>query len=751
MAIVVRWGVAVVSVAVAVVLTLPLHPDVLVSPLFFLAVIVSAWFGGGGPGLLATLLAMLAMNYFFLPPFFSLTIDPANLAQLLVFFGSAALVIWGSVTRQRTLTELRRARDELEARVQERTADLSRTNETLQAEIGERRRVETSLREQAALVDLTHDTVFVRDMNDVITFWNRGAEQVYGWSRAEAVGQMSHRLMQTIFPAPLDTIMAQVVDAGRWEGELVHTRRDGSTLIVASRWSLQRDEHGKPVAILETNNDVTEQKRAEEALRESAEQWRAVFENNPTMYFMVDAAGTVVSVNPFGAEQLGYTVGELIRRPVLDVFHEADREAVRGHVAACLGDMGRAMSWELRKVRKNGTTLWVRETARAMRIRGRAVVLVVCEDVTERKRAEEDLRRTEQRLTTVIANSPIILFALDRSGIFTLSEGKGLEAVGLAPGDVVGRSVFDVYRDVPQVLSAVRRALAGEAHSEVVEVRNLVFDTHYRPFLDDRGMVAGVNGVATDITARKRAEEALSKAQSDLAHVTRVTAMGELTSSIAHEINQPLAAVTINANAGLHWLDRDPPNLDEARECLQGIIRDGERASEIIARIRALVKKSGPAKAAVALDEAIREVLAMASMEARRNGVVVHADLVAGVPPAWGDRVQLQQVILNLVMNGIEATRMAGDRPREVLVSCQPDEPGTIRVVVRDSGVGLEPDGADRIFEAFYTTKPQGLGMGLSISRSIIEAHGGRLWATANEGHGATFQFTLPAARRERA
>jgi signal transduction histidine kinase len=247
-----------------------------------------------------------------------------------------------------------------------------------------------------------------------------------------------------------------------------------------------------------------------------------------------------------------------------------------------------------------------------------------------------------------------------------------------------------------------------------------------------------------EILERKQAEEALRKAQADLAHVTRVMTLGELTTSIAHEVNQPLAGVVTNGNACLRWLTRDPPNLDEVRECLRRIIRDGHRASDVIARLRALVKKSIPAKAPLDLSDTIQEVLAMTNPEARRHRVSVRTDLAAGIPLARGDRVQLQQVILNLVMNGIDAMKAVTDRPRELLIRSQPHESGTVLVAVQDAGIGLDAQSMARLFEAFYTTKPEGMGLGLAISRSIIEAHGGRLWPTAHGDYGATFQFTLP-------
>ena len=244
----------------------------------------------------------------------------------------------------------------------------------------------------------------------------------------------------------------------------------------------------------------------------------------------------------------------------------------------------------------------------------------------------------------------------------------------------------------------------------------------------------------------RKAEEVLRETQSALAHVTRVMTMGELAASIAHEVNQPLAGVVINGNACLRWLAGESPNLAEAREAAQRIIRDGTRASEIISRIRALAKKTSTPTERVDLNEAIREVLALCQGEARKHHVELRAHVAGDLPPVRGDRVLIQQVVLNLVMNGIEAMRDVQDHPRELVIQAR-GEADQVRVAVHDSGIGLAPQSPERIFDALYTTKPGGLGMGLSISRSIVENHGGRLAVVAQDGPGATFEFTLPAHR----
>jgi C4-dicarboxylate-specific signal transduction histidine kinase len=253
----------------------------------------------------------------------------------------------------------------------------------------------------------------------------------------------------------------------------------------------------------------------------------------------------------------------------------------------------------------------------------------------------------------------------------------------------------------------------------------------------------------------------LAEAQAELAHVTRVTALGELTASIAHEISQPLAAVVTNANASLRWLSGDSPNLAEATEAIRRITRDGKRAGDVISRMRSLFKKTSTAKERLDINGVLEEAIILAQGELRRNRVSLQTHLASDLPLILGDRVQLEQVILNLLLNAVEAMSAAGDGPRELLVNSQKinqaraedrfgdkdlgDAEWTdVLIAVRDSGPGLDPNNLGRLFDAFYTTKPQGLGMGLAISRSIVDAHGGRLWATAHPSRGAVFQFTLP-------
>lgn len=247
-----------------------------------------------------------------------------------------------------------------------------------------------------------------------------------------------------------------------------------------------------------------------------------------------------------------------------------------------------------------------------------------------------------------------------------------------------------------------------------------------------------------EMAERKRAENAYYEAQADLARVTRMSAMGALAASISHEINQPLTAVVTNADACMMWLSITPPNLEEARAAAECVAQEGTRASEVVRHIRAMFTKAAPERAPIQVNELVEEVGALMQLEVARNQVRLETELAADLPAALGDRVQLQQVIVNLILNGIEAMSAVTARPRLLVVRSQRQDPNHVLIAVRDTGMGIHPKDERRIFDAFFTSKAQGMGMGLSISRSIIEAHGGRLWASPNSGHGATFQFTLP-------
>jgi len=360
------------------------------------------------------------------------------------------------------------------------------------------------------------------------------------------------------------------------------------------------------------------------------------------------------------------------------------------------------------------------------------------------------LQSSEDRLRLVIDTIPAYAWSARPDGSVDFINQRFLEFTGRSKEDIQGWGWACLVHpdDLTGYVGGWQAAVAtGEPMESEVRVRRM--DEDYRwllirnvPLRDERGNIVNWYGTAIDIEERRRAEAALRQAQADLARVNRMSTLGELTASLAHEVNQPIAAALTNANTCLRWLTRDHPDLEEARAAASRIVKDQRRAAEIISRIRLLFKKSTPEWEVVDVNESIREMIVLLRSEATRYNITVRTELAADLPRIMGDRVQLQQVLMNLIVNSIDAMKEV-DGTRELAIRSQQDDDGQLIVSVCDTGVGLPPQQADQIFNAFFTTKPHGTGMGLRISRSIIESHGGRLWAADNSPRGASFYFSL--------
>jgi PAS domain S-box-containing protein len=377
----------------------------------------------------------------------------------------------------------------------------------------------------------------------------------------------------------------------------------------------------------------------------------------------------------------------------------------------------------------------------------------------ENTRLYSDLQEREAKVRRLVESNIIGISIWDFDGRIIEANEAFLHIVGHSRDDIVsGRLRWTEltpteWHDADERSVAELRATGSCKAFEKEYLRN---DGSRVPVLVGAATLGGPRdqGVAfvLDLTERKEAEQNLREserryreAQAELSHVTRVTTLGELAASISHEVNQPLAGVLANAEACLRWLDHETPNLNKARRSVEWVIDDGNRASEVIRRVRALAKKTGIEKAPLDINDVVRETIALVRRELVSHQVSLRTDFASALPMIQADRVQLQQVIINLVMNGIEAMQAVTDRPRELVIRSRQDEKQQVLTSVTDCGVGISAENAGRLFNAFFTTKASGIGMGLSICRSIIEAHGGRLWAIANAPHGTTFQFTLPA------
>ena len=448
----------------------------------------------------------------------------------------------------------------------------------------------------------------------------------------------------------------------------------------------------------------------------------------------------------------------MLGRKVNEVIRTELTTAQRVEALQTLAETGHYYA-EMVQYCRNGRRLWVQGDTTALRDEAGHIIgyLNTSRDVTGRKQAEDDLRRSEAHLAEAqrIGHVGSWIWNVATGEVFWSREMFRIYDLdpGQARPDYPGVMQYIHPEDRPRVRQVFDDAVRDKREYELAyrvmwadgtvrHVNNLA-----RPVFNESGSLIEYVGTTIDTTERKRAEEALQKSQAELAHVWRVTALGELTASIAHEVNQSLGAIVTNGQAVVRLLSRESPDLAKSREVVEQIIDDGMRASQVIARIRAMLKKKDGEKTPLDINEIIQEVSALTSAELGKSEIHLRTELGGGLTPVVGDRVQLQQVILNLVLNAKEAMDGPGWQPRHLSIRSQQSSPDEVCVAVRDTGTGIEPQSAQRLFEAFFTTKAGGLGLGLSISRSIIEAHGGRLWAAPNPGRGTTMEFTLPASR----
>jgi PAS domain S-box-containing protein len=503
--------------------------------------------------------------------------------------------------------------------------------------------------------------------------------------------------------------------------------------------------------------DIEGLKRAEEGLRESEAKFRDYAESASDWFWEIgpDYKFTLLTGNAFGsgaADRIGTGCWD----HALDLETEPEkwrlvraalhaREPLRDFVYCDVGGDGCPMY-----VRAGGKPVFdANGEFRGYRGTGT--------DVTTLIRAQEALRESERSARSALDGIAGLVSVLAPNGELETVNRQCLEYFGRSLEWIKNWGVNDAVHpeDLPRVLELFKRGLASGIPFDH-ELRMRRFDGEYRwfdnrgvPIRDDSGRILRWYVLLTDIEDRIQALARLEQMQSDFAHMNRVSVMGELAASLSHEITQPIAAARNNARAAMHFLDRNPPDLGEIREALGSIVGDADRAGDIVDRVRDHIRKAPPRKSRFDLNEAIDEVIGLARRAVTTNGVSVRTRLTEALFPIEGDRVQLQQVVLNLILNAVEAMSTVEAGPRELSISTEQTRTGSVRVSVGDSGPGIDPDQLDRVFEAFYTTKSSGVGMGLSICRSIIDAHGGRLWADANEPRGAVFQFTLPGAENE--
>ena len=643
-------------------------------------------------------------------------------------------------------SQQKRIADELDQRVAQRTAELAAANSELQLQVGLLQHLPVSA--WTLKPDGTPDFV-----NQV---WLEYSGQTLDFVRSHPEAWMT-----AIHPEDRETASRSFWDGVRsGQGFAMETRtrraRDGTY-----RWHLNqavvlRDAAGKVLKFVGATTDIDDQKRAQEKLRGSEARKTAILESALDCILTIDQEGCITEFNPAAEYTFGYHRDEVLGMPLSNVviplsLREKHRQGFARYLATGEAQMlGKRI--ETTAVRADGSEFPVELAITRIPLEGPPSFTGYLRDITERKRAEEKLRRSEsflaeaQRLNLTgsfswFLDTDEITFSEELHRIFNFERGTPL-----TPERISGRVHPE---DIPLLSAKIEEARLGGGEQDY-EIRLRMPDDSVKYLhtishrtRDGAGRLE-IIGAVQDMSERRSSEEALSKARSELSHVARVTSLGVLTASVAHEVNQPLSGIVTNASTCLRMLAADPPNVDGARETARRTIRDGNRASEVISRLRSLYGKKDPMIESVDLNEATREVLALSLSELQRNRVIVLQELADGLPLVAGDRVQLQQVILNLIRNASDAMSAVDDRPRQLLIRTEADEDDHVHLTVKDVGVGFAPQAADRLFESFYTTKNEGMGIGLSVSRSIIESHHGRLWARLNNGPGATFAFFIP-------
>ena len=633
----------------------------------------------------------------------------------------------------------------------------------LLTEIDDRKRAEEALRESEyearlivdsipGMVGLTLPTGNLEMVSrQALKFFGKTIEELNEWGTND-----------TIHPEDLPGVIeafTRAITTGRpYEFPARFKRADGVYRWLQDRGSPLRDRNGDIVRWYLLITDIDDQKRAEEALRESEHQSRLIVDSIPGLIAVLDTSGEVERVNQPLLDYLGRPLEELRQWAVDDTIHPDDRPAYLQAFERAFAT-GEPVEYDAARIRRfDGVYRWLNVRGLPLRdLQGQIVRwYFLLTEIDDRKRAEDELRRSEARHRVVVETASDAVVSIDESGTIILANPAIKRIFGYAPEELIGKPLTVLMPGAMGKLheAGFKRYLAtGARHlnwqgTEMTAQRanGEAFPTEVsfgEMIVDQRRIFTGF---IRDISEKKRSEEQLRNTQAELARMMRVMTIGQLTASIAHEVNQPLSGIITNANTCLRMLKSDPPNINGARETAQRTIRDGNRASEVITRLRTLFSKKQTNVEPLNLNELAREVIALLSDELERNNVILKHEFSDYLPTVHGDRVQLQQVILNLLRNASDAMSAIEDRPRQMLLKTDL-EGEHVRFLVQDSGVGFTSEVADQMFESFYTTKSDGMGVGLSISRSIIEANHGRLWATVNEGPGATFAFSIPCER----
>ena len=625
-----------------------------------------------------------------------------------------------------------------------------------------RRRAEAELRQSHQFMELATKAskmgLWMRDLEKDEVWANAHLRSLFGFGPTDVIRFAD--VLARIHPYDRDRLALDAEKTGLpFEGEFRAILPDGSERWVEARGeTFNKEARGRAARRVGAVIDITDRKRNEESLRESEARFRTMADTAPVMSWMSGEDKLCIFLSKGWLDFTGRTLDQELGSGWTEGVHPDDlARCLKTYTNAFNARREFTMEYHLR--RHDGEYRWllcqgVPRVGPDAAFRGYIGTAI---DITERKRSAEALEKERSFLRQLLDIDPNFIFAKDREGRFTLANKAVADAYGTTVENLIGKTDadFNSNRDEIEffqrldleVIDTLQERFIPEERLTDVHGKVRWVQTVKRPIRALDGSGTQVLGASTDITWRKEAEIQLQEQRSELAHVARVSIMGELAASLAHELNQPLTAILSNAQAALRFMSGKPAALEEVREILQDIVKDNSRAGEVIRRMRALVKKEKLEFASLDLASLMRDVVMLVHTDAIVQNVRISLELDGNLPPVRGDRVQIQQVVLNILLNAFDAMKACPASDRQVTVRTLAQGAHLIEVAVSDCGSGLSSDKLDKIFQPFYTTKGDGLGMGLSICRSIIEAHGGRLWAENNRDVGATFFFTVPVEK----
>jgi PAS domain S-box-containing protein len=647
----------------------------------------------------------------------------------------------------RLLSEQRHLATELDRRVEQRTKELAESNDKLRLQVGFLQHIPVA--------------AWTLKPDGIPDFVNQTWLDYTGLT-LEFVQSDSEAWMEMIHPEDREQTSRVFWDGIHSGQSFTMEARFRRAQDGQYRWHLNRAVpvigiEGNPVRFVGTSTDIGDLKQFEENSRRAEERTHLIVDSALDTVVTMDAEGIIGSWNKQAEIVFGWSPAEAIGQRMSDLIipeelRQAHERGLRHFLATGEGPILRRRI-EITAIRRGGVEFPVELQVMPLKQGQEWFFSAFIRDITASRLAKQRLEQSEFNLRQMTETIPEMLWSATPDGLIDYCNTRVLDYSGFRAEEIMGENWKKLLHpdDVSQAVQSWILSLAtGQPYR--TEVRMLhVADGMYRwcitsalPLLDTRGLILKWFGTIVDMHDWKQSQEDLRKMQAELAHVTRILTMGQLTASIAHEVNQPLAGILTNAGTCLRMLDSEPPNIDGARETARRTIRDGNRASDVITKLRDLFRRKDVIAEFLDLNEIAREVIAIMLSDLQSNKVSTRQEFDENLPTIKGDRIQIQQVILNLVRNASDAMRDVDDRTRQILVKTESLDDTSIRFTVRDTGIGFAPNASDRLFDSFYTTKDDGMGIGLSICRSIIEAHSGRLWASANEGPGSSFAFSIP-------